>query len=127
MSIQQITTEILQLSKSDRALLAKTIWESLEDPFKFSTDLTEEDAVKLARKRDKEIEQGIVTPFSHEELMQSLRTCRRTSRCFPCKTCPPGGSTCHSSFHTAIQNTRSPSHCPLLAFRLFLTCCAHFD
>jgi len=73
MSIDQIANEALQLNSHDRAILAETIWESLEDPFKFSTDMSEEEAIKLAKHRDKELEKGLVTPLSHKDLMDKLQ------------------------------------------------------
>ncbi len=72
MSIDQIASEILQLSPHDRAILAETIWESLEEPYLFSTDISEKQAIKLAKQRDAEIEQGKVKPLSHKELMHRL-------------------------------------------------------
>ncbi len=73
MSIEQIAREALRLSPSDRAMLAETIWESLEDPYLFSSDISEEEAIVLAKQRDEAIERGDVTPLSHEELMARLR------------------------------------------------------
>ena len=73
MSIDQIAREALRLSPQDRAMLAETIWESLEDPYIFSSDISEEEAIVLAKQRDEEIERGDVTPLSHEELMARLR------------------------------------------------------
>jgi len=73
MSIDQIAGEALMLGPKDRAVLAETIWESLEEPFVFSSDLSNEKAMELAKKRDQEIEAGVVTPLSHQELMGRLR------------------------------------------------------
>ncbi len=73
MSIDQITSEVLRMSPHDRAIIAETIWESLEDPYKFSTDISEEEAISLALQRDNEIEQGSVIPLSHKELFDRLR------------------------------------------------------
>ena len=57
----------------ERALLAASLWESIDDPFELSVDLDDEAALILADKRDQEIESGKVTPLSHQELMQRLR------------------------------------------------------
>ncbi len=73
MSIDQIAGEALMLGAKDRAVLAETIWESLEEPFSFSSDLSDEKALALAKKRDREMEDGTVTPLSHQELMGRLR------------------------------------------------------
>ena len=72
MNIDQIASEALQLDSKERAILAETIWESLEDPYIASTDISDKEAVRLARRRDDEIESGDVKPLSHNELMNRL-------------------------------------------------------
>jgi len=73
MNIDQIASEALRLSSQDRAILAETIWESLEDPYVLSSDISDEEAIILAKQRDGEIERGDVVPLSHRELMNRLR------------------------------------------------------
>jgi len=73
MNIDQIASEALQLDPKDRAILAETIWESLEDPYVVSSDLSDEDSIKLAIKRAEEIEKGTEEPLTHRELMDRLR------------------------------------------------------
>ena len=73
MSISHIASEALKLSTHDRAVLAETIWESLGDPFIAKTEISDREAIILAKRRDLEIEQGNVTPLSHKELMARLR------------------------------------------------------
>ena len=73
MGIDQLACEVLMLGAQDRAILAETIWESLEDPFVLPPDLSEEKAMALARRRDQELEQGEVVPLSHQVLMERLR------------------------------------------------------
>jgi len=73
MSIDQITSEALRLKPQDRAALAEIIWESLEDPYILSSDLSDEEAIALSKQRDKEIEQGNMKPITHKELMARLR------------------------------------------------------
>ena len=68
MNIEQIASEALRLDPKDRALLAETIWESLEDSYVVGSDMTDEDAVKLAIQRDAEIENGKEMPITHKEL-----------------------------------------------------------
>jgi putative addiction module component (TIGR02574 family) len=72
MSIDQIAIQALRLSSQDRAILAETIWESLEDPY-LSSDISDKEAIELAKQRDEEIEKGHVIPLSHKELMDRLR------------------------------------------------------
>ncbi|MBN2824512.1 MAG: addiction module protein [Campylobacterales bacterium] len=73
MHINQIASEALQLNPKDRATLAMKIWESLEDPYISSQDISDEEAIGLAIERDKEIESGKVEPISHKDLMSRLR------------------------------------------------------
>lgn len=73
MSIDQIAPEALRLPARERALLAASLWESLEDPFDLAVELESEDAIALAVSRDEELETGSVSAISHEELMDRLR------------------------------------------------------
>ncbi|MCD4819840.1 MAG: addiction module protein [Candidatus Cloacimonetes bacterium] len=73
MSIDKITNQILKLSPHDRANLAETIWESLEDPYFVSSDISDKKAIALAKQRDNEIERGDVATLSHKKLMYRLR------------------------------------------------------
>ena len=73
MSIDQIAPEALKLPTRERALLAASLWESIEDPFEISVDLDDESALNLAEERDREIESCKVIAISHQELMQRLR------------------------------------------------------
>ncbi|MCH7612991.1 MAG: addiction module protein [Candidatus Marinimicrobia bacterium] len=73
MSIDQIASEALRLSPHDRAILAEAIWESLEDPYFLSSDISENEAIDLSKQRDREIELGKVEPLSHTDLMEKLR------------------------------------------------------
>ena len=73
MSIDQIASEALRLNSRDRALLAETIWESLEDPYVIPCEISDNAAMVLAIQRDKEMEQGDVVPLTHQKLMTSLR------------------------------------------------------
>jgi len=73
MSIEQIACDALKLGSRDRAVLAETIWASLEDPYTLPLNFSDEEAVKLAVKRDAELESGAQHPLSHSELMGRLR------------------------------------------------------
>ena len=73
MNIDQLASEALRLSSQDRAILAETIWGSLEDPYILPADISDEEAIALAKQRDAEIERGDVVPLSHKELMNKLR------------------------------------------------------
>ena len=73
MSIDQIAPEALKLPTRERALLAASLWESIEDPFELSFDLDDEASLNLAEKRDHEIESGQVAAVSHQDLMRRLR------------------------------------------------------
>ncbi len=56
-------------------MLAQTIWESLDAPSQ-AGDLSDDEAINLAKKRDSEMENGAVTPLSHTQLMSKLRNAR---------------------------------------------------
>lgn len=73
MSIDQIAPEALKLPARERALLAASLWESIEDPFELPIDYDDEAALRLAEQRDQEIESGSVKAISHQDMMQRLR------------------------------------------------------
>ena len=73
MSLDQIELIALRLLPRERALLAASLWESIEDPYALAIDPSDEDALALALARDAELESGKVTPLSHSELMTRLR------------------------------------------------------
>jgi putative addiction module component (TIGR02574 family) len=73
MSIDQIANEALRLNPHERAILAEAIWKSLEDPYMLPPDISDDEAISLAKRRDMEIERGDVTPLSHKKLMARLR------------------------------------------------------
>ena len=73
MSIDQIAPEALRLPANERALLAATLWESIQDPYQLAVDLEDDEAVSLAVLRDREIESGEVVALSHEEFMKRVR------------------------------------------------------
>lgn len=76
MNIDRIASEALKLDPKSRAILAETIWESLEDPYLVSPDVTDEESISLAMKRDDEPETGTVKALSHEELMDRQSYCK---------------------------------------------------
>jgi len=73
MKIDELAPEALRLPIRDRALLAASLWESIEDPFDLAVERSDEEAISLALSRDSEIESGQVKALSHDELMASLR------------------------------------------------------
>jgi hypothetical protein len=73
MSIDQIAPEALRLPAKERALLAASLWESVEDPYFVAADRSDEDALALALARNAEMESGSVAPISHSQLMAPLR------------------------------------------------------
>lgn len=73
MSIDEIAPEALKLPVRERALLAASLWESIEDPYELAVGLDDEEAISLAEARDVEIESGAVAAISHDELMGRLR------------------------------------------------------
>lgn len=73
MSIDHIAPEALRLPARDRALLAASLWESIEDPFELPVGLDDDEAISLAEARGRELDRGAVAPISHEELMRRVR------------------------------------------------------
>ena len=73
MSIDQIAPEALKLPARERALLAASLWESIEDPYELAVGLDDEEAISLAEARDRELDSGAVSAISHEDLMRRLR------------------------------------------------------
>ena len=73
MSIDQIAAEALRLPAKERAMLAESLWESLNDPYKVSSQADDAEALALALERDRQLEAGEVHPVSHEEMMSRLR------------------------------------------------------
>ena len=73
MNIEELAPEALSLSTKDRAVLAASLWESIEDPYDLKSSFTDEEAIALALKRDEEIDSGRIKALSHAELMSGLR------------------------------------------------------
>jgi len=73
MSVEQIAAEALRLSAGERALLASSLWESLEAPFLAPGSIEDAEAQTLALERDRQIEAGEVQAIRHEDLMARLR------------------------------------------------------
>ena len=73
MSIDQLVSEALRLPVKERALLAESLGESLEDTFEGSVVRDEQAATALALERDRQIETGKVKVVTHDEMMARLR------------------------------------------------------
>lgn len=73
MTVDSIAPEALKLPLFDRIQLATSLWESIEDPYTLSADMSEESAITLALSRDAEIESGEISAISHSDLMARLR------------------------------------------------------
>jgi Putative addiction module component len=73
MNIEEITPQALRLPARERAFLAASLWESVENPYALAADRSDQDALALALARDAELESGAVAPISHSDLMSRLR------------------------------------------------------
>lgn len=73
MSIDQIVSEALRLPVKQRALLAESLWESIEDPFDANVAIDDNAEAVLAVERDRQIESGEVVAVPHDEMMTQLR------------------------------------------------------
>lgn len=72
MSLDQITPDALKLPPKERAQLALSLWESLEDPYDLTCERSDEEALSIAIKRDEELASGTARPVSHDEMMRRL-------------------------------------------------------
>lgn len=73
MSLDQIIREALLLPRKDRAELAASLWESVEESGEPPLPMHDADALALVEARDAELDSGAVAPISHRELMEFLR------------------------------------------------------
>ena len=73
MTANQIAIQALQLPVQDRASLAASLWESIEDPYAVDVERSDKEAVNLALARDLEIDGGVAVAIPHVELMRRLR------------------------------------------------------
>jgi putative addiction module component (TIGR02574 family) len=73
MCVDQLAPEALKLPTRERALLAASLWESIDDPYELPADIDDAAAVKLAQERDLAMETGQVAAVSHEEMMRRVR------------------------------------------------------
>jgi hypothetical protein len=73
MSLDQITPDALKLPPKERAQLALSLWESLEDSYDLTCERSDEEALGIALQRDDELASGAVQPVDHEEMMRRLR------------------------------------------------------
>ena len=74
MNLKQIEDEALHLSEEERAGLAQKLLLSLDAP---TTDEIEEDWLIEARRRARELDEGIVKPISAEEVRKKARALLR--------------------------------------------------
>ena len=70
MTTQDITAQLMALPLAERVDLALALWESIGEGFPAGAD---REAIAQAARRDAEMDSGLVTPFSHEEVMQAER------------------------------------------------------
>jgi hypothetical protein len=73
MTANQIAIQALQLPVKDRASLAASLWESIEDPYALDVERSDKEALNLAFARDLEIDAGVAAAIPHAELMRRLR------------------------------------------------------
>jgi hypothetical protein len=73
MSIEQIASEALRLPARERALLAESLWESLEDSSAAGAPMDDDAATALAIERDRQLASGEVQGIPHREMMDRLR------------------------------------------------------
>ena len=74
MNLKQIEDEALHLSEEERAAFAQKLLLSLDAP---TMDEIEEDWLMEARRRARELDEGIVQPISAEEVRKKARALLR--------------------------------------------------
>jgi putative addiction module component (TIGR02574 family) len=74
MSTQQLREEVMALSREERLALAEDIYSSLDEHHAYTLDA---DWMEELARRDKEMDEGTVPVYTHEEVMQRLRQARR--------------------------------------------------
>jgi putative addiction module component (TIGR02574 family) len=70
MSSREIAESAMALPLAERVSLAQQLWESIDSEL---PETTPEDALADAIRRGRELDGGIVTGRSHEEVMQAAR------------------------------------------------------
>ena len=70
-SAAQLEKDILSLPPAERAHLALTAWESLEDDPAFAADRSlDPEGIAIALQRNGQIDSGLVTPLTRGEFIQ---------------------------------------------------------
>lgn len=86
---QSILDGLLKLPQDQRLAVAQALWESLDDSA-IQPDVEDEEAfLEELMRRDAEMEAGVVSPLTHEELMASVR---RDLECDSATTPNPAGN-----------------------------------
>ncbi|MES2661232.1 MAG: addiction module protein [Verrucomicrobiota bacterium] len=70
MSTKELAAEAIALPLSDRVSLAQALWQSIETNL---AEVSEQEAVREAIRRDSELESGAVIGRTHEEVMDAAR------------------------------------------------------
>lgn len=66
----QLTTEAMALPLLERVMLAQELWQSIDAGL---SDANEQEAMRIAIRRDQELSVGAVVGRTHEEVMQAAR------------------------------------------------------
>ena len=70
MSTNELAAEAIALPLSERVSLAQALWQSIEANL---PDISEQEAVREAIRRDGELESSAVIGRTHEEVMEAAR------------------------------------------------------
>lgn len=74
MLTERLTHEALELSSSERATLARLLWQSLEDADATPAADIVSAAITLANERAAELTAGSVTGIPHDQVMREARS-----------------------------------------------------
>ncbi len=70
MSTNELAAEAIALPLSERVSLAQALWQSIEANL---PEISVQEAVREAIRRDGEFDSGVVTGRTHEEVMEAAR------------------------------------------------------
>ncbi|MDZ7620496.1 MAG: addiction module protein [Patescibacteria group bacterium] len=71
--LMEITDRIMALPPAERAAIAQTVWQSIEEDEALIPPQSDAEAIATARQRDAEMSEGGVSQRSHQEVMQDAR------------------------------------------------------
>ena len=69
----EITNRIMALPAAERAAIAQTVWQSIEEDEAIIPPQSDAEAIASAHRRDAEMSRGRVSQRAHQEVMRNAR------------------------------------------------------